>query len=141
MSPIKVLNDIYYAYPQAALAKDKDQCTPIYVAVEAGFEDTVNFLTSACPKACLIACTRNSTPIQQVIYGFDIKNMLDSIIMAKSESAFIEDHDGDFAFDFYFRLWKVCMRIAASNQNTCDNILDIFTGHRNWKIGDVYKKA
>ena len=40
--PIKIVKDIYYSYPQAAFAKDENQHTPIFIAVDSGFEDAMH---------------------------------------------------------------------------------------------------
>ena len=55
LSPLQVVKDIYYAYPQAAMIKNHDQETPISIAIKKNFEDAVEFLANACPESCVIA--------------------------------------------------------------------------------------
>ena len=131
-APIKIVHDIYHACPKAALAKDNSQSTPIYLAVDAGFEAAVDFLANKCPESCAIRGKFGSTPVQLAVYGSNANKMIDSIINASPKAAFIRDDEGDSAFDIFFRQWNVCMRIA-------DKIN--LTGHGDWTIGDVCKKT
>jgi len=140
-APIKIVNDIYYAYPQAALSKDCDLYTPLSIAAEAGFEDAVNFLANVCPKASTICGQLGSSPISAAIHGSDFNNMIDSIIIANPESAFIPDNEGDSPCDIFFHQWNVCMRIAVSYQTMCNKVLDKTTGHGDWKVKDIYEKT
>ena len=140
-APMKIVQDIYNAYPQAAFTKDTNECTPIHIAVEAGFEPAVEFLASACPKACAISCKRMSTPIQAAIHGFDTNIMIDCIVLSNPEAAFIPDDEGDTGFDNFFRMWNACIRIAVSNESIDYKVLNKFTGHGDWKVRDIYGKA
>ena len=140
-APIKIVQDIYYAYPQAALARGRNQCTPIYIAVEHEFDDAVNFLAGVCPEACTICNNLGSLPIQSTVYGTKPKNMIDSIMVSKPETALILDNEGDSAFDTFFQNWNVFLRLAVSNKVTQNNLLDIDTGFGDWKIQDIYEKT
>ena len=140
-TPMTIVQDIYNSYPEAAFTKDTNQCTPIHIAVEAGFEAAVKFLANACPKACAISCKRMSTPIQVAIHGFDTNSMIDSIVVSNPKSVFIPDDEGDTGFDNFFRIWNACIRIAVSDKNIDYKVLHKFTGHGDWKVGDIYGKA
>ena len=140
-APMKVVTDIYRAYPQAAMAKDSHQETPISIAVDAGFDDAVIFLANECPESCAISGSHGATPILSVIYYLKFNNMLDSMITANPESAFIRDDDGDSAFDCFFRHWNVFMRIVVHNPTICEKVLNYFIGHGDWKIRDILQKT
>jgi len=141
-TPMKIVSDIYYAYPEAMLIKDSDHLTPILVAVECEFEDAVDFLVKACPEACTISNKLKTTPLHLAVYSLKSSNMIDSITIANPGAAFIPDQEGDSPFDIFFRQWNVLMRILVSNPISCESkILDCFIGHGSWKIRDIYKKA
>jgi len=140
-APLKIVTDIYYAYPMAALAKNSHQDTPILIAVEAGFEDAVQFLAKACPEACAICDSLGSTPILSVVFSLNYNTMIDSMVIANPDAAFIANDEGNSAFDYFFWHWNVFMRIVVHNPTICDQILDCLIGHGNWKIRDIYQKA
>jgi len=53
-APIKVVVDIYNAYPKAALLRASNNYTPIALAVDCGFETAVQFLANVCPQSCMM---------------------------------------------------------------------------------------
>ena len=101
--PIKVLKEIYYTYPQAAMISDNDHNTPLSIAVDSDFDEAVEFLANACPQASSICNNVGNTPLQAATYGSKSSEMIDSIIIPNPESAFIPDNDGDDAFSNFFK--------------------------------------
>jgi len=140
-APIKIVEVIYHAYPEAASIKNSYQDTPISIAVDCEFESAVHFLTNVCPESCSLADADGYFPLQSLIYNLRCNNMIDSIIKANPRSAFIIDDEGDSAFDFFFHQWNILMRIAVHYQIQCDMILDRTVGYGNWKIHDIYDKT
>jgi len=138
---IKVVKDVYYAYPKAALAKDDNHHNPLYIAVDTGFEEAVDFLAKVCPKSSTICDSVGDTPLQAAIYGLDPSNIIDSIVSTNPMSAFIPDVDGNTAFCNFFKIWNVFMRLAVKDQATCDKVLNRMTGIGKWKIRDIYDNA
>jgi len=140
-APMTIVNDIYKAYPEAALFKDNDQCTPISLAVEAKFENAVKFLAKVCPEASTICGPLRSSPMFAAIYGSDCNNMIDSIIITNPEAAFVLDDEGDSPIHTFFHQWNVCMRIAVNKQTTSDKVFENNTGIGDWKVKDIYEKT
>jgi len=141
-APMKIVNDIYQAYPEAALAKDSCQYTPISLAVEAGFEDAVNLLATKCPESSIICGQLGISPVQSAIYGSDSNTMIDSIIRTNPKAAFVPDDEGESAFDLFFRQWNICMRQTVSFNSIISNeLLEHSTGRGDWKIQDIYAKT
>ena len=131
------MKDIYYAYPQAASAKDNDQHTPLYIAVEFGFEDAVEFLVNTCPEDVV----NNGSYLRSAVHSLMCTNIIDSFITANPETAFVVDSNGDSAFDLFFRIWNIPMIIVIETSEISNHILDDEIGQGNWKIRDVYEKA
>ena len=140
-TPMNIIQDIYNVCPDAALIQIDGKYTPISIAVESEFADAVHFLANACPEACSIRNDLGSTPLLSATYKINRSNIIDSIIIANPRAAFVGDNDGDSAFDTFFRIWNVFIRIAVCNQSLNDKELDTFIGHGNWTIRDVYKKT
>ena len=139
-TPLKIVIDIYFAYPKAVLTKNSYQDTPVFIAVDVGFEDAVHFLVNTCPEASKICDANGETPIHLAVYGLNSNRMIDFIITANPEAAFISDNKGDSAFDFFFHQWNVPLRIALSN-HTENSVLNNATGHGDWNILDIYQKT
>ena len=135
--PIKIVQDIYYAYPMAVFAEDNDQHTPLYIAVDARFEDSVKFLANQCSEATF-QCGKS---LRSAVHILNCTNIIDSIIIACPEAAFIPDHYGASAFDIFFRIWNALTRIAVQTTMVSSIALDREIGQRNWKTRDVYQKA
>ena len=67
-------------------------------------------------------------------------NIIDSFIDAILETAFIADENGDSAFDLFFRIWNVPMRIVIQT-SAISNVLGDEVDQGNWKIRDIYEKS
>ena len=135
--PINILKDIYYAYPEAAFIKDDDQHTPLKIAVDAGFEEAVEFLINTCPED-VVNC---GSYLRSAVHSLNCTKMIDSFIHAIPEAAFISDDNGDSAFDLFFRIWNVPMSILLQTSQISDDIFDNEIGQGNWKIRDLYQKV
>ena len=139
--PIKIVQDIYHMYPQAAMISDDDHNTPLSIAVDSGFDDAVVFLANVCPQASSICNNVGNTPLQAAIYGSKSSIIIDSIIIPNPGSAFVPDTDGDDAFRNFFKNWNVFARLIVNNEIICDEILNKDTGDGEWKIKDIYDKT
>ena len=140
-APIKIINDIYNAYPSASLVKIDGKHTPISVAVDAGFEEAVWFLAKICPEACTISNNLGSAPIFSAVYKISYSNIIDILLNANPIAAFIKRPDGYSAFDAFFQVWNVFVRISLYDQITIDQVHKYFVGAGNWAILDIYHKA
>ena len=136
-APINVVKDIYNAYPQAAFTKDNYQHTPLYIAVDFAFEDAVEFLVDTCPEDT----SSNGSYLRSAVYSLISTSIIDSFIVKNPLTAFIPDENGDSAFDLFFRIWNVPMRIVVQTSTISDFNLDNDIGQGNWKIRDIYRKA
>ena len=136
-APIEIVKEIYFAFPQAALTKDNQQHTPLCIAVDYGFEDAVEFLVNTCPED-IEDC---ASYLRSAVHSLICTKIIDSLTTANPEVAFITDNDGDSAFDLFFRIWNVSMRIVIQNSIASDRVLDDDTGQGNWSVGDIYQKA
>ena len=99
----------------------------------------MDFLAHACPQANIICDNHGDASLQAAIYGLTTKNMIDSIINASPEAAFLcSDKHGNTPFDNYFNDCNVFARLAVDNQST---FLNKATGIGNWKYQDIYDKG
>ena len=141
-APLQVVKNIYNAYPEAALVKNKFEDTPISNAVGTFFEDAVRFLANACPEASSLGDMDNCTPMQSAISFPKHNNMIDSMIKTNPAAAFILDDEEESAFQGFFRHWNVFMRIFLHyNQDVNDESLADHVGYGNWTVHDIYHKA
>ena len=138
-APIEIVINVYNMYPKASLIQINEKYSPLYNAVEAGFEEAVNFLANTCPETCTVRTSYGSTPLLSAIYKLNRSNIIDSIILANLRAVFIKDEEGDSAFDIFFRIWNVFVRIALHDQFEFNH--DHTFGHGNWTKGDIYDKA
>ena len=130
-APIKIVDDIYNAYPTAALLLTKDNDTPISIAVLSGFEDAVHFLANACPEACGISNSHSYIPILIAVYKMNYSNIIDSIISVNPRTAFIKHRKGNSAFDTFFHKWNVLVQILLYNETEVDKVREDVIGYGN----------
>ena len=137
--PISIVRDIYNAYPQAVFAKDNDQHTPLYIAVDFAFEGAVEFLVNTCPEDTVTY----GSYLRSAVHSLISSNIIDSFLVANPLTAFIPDENGDSAFDLFFRIWNVPIRLVLQNLQASISkcILDNYILQGNWKIKDIYQKA
>ena len=140
-APIKIITDIYNAYPIATFFPIKNGQTPISIAVDAGFEDAVQFLAKVCPEACLITNYHGSTPIFLAVYAITYSSIIDILLDACPRAAFIKRGDGDYAFNAFFEVWNIFLRISLHDEITIHQIHEYVVGAGNWAIFDIYQKG
>ena len=141
-APIKIVTDIYNAYPIAAFFQVENGRTPISIAVDTGFEDAVRFLAKVCPEACAITnYDDGSTPLLLAVHKISYSNMIDYLLGANPRAAFIKRYDGDFAFDAFFDEWNVFIRISLHDEITIHQVHEYVVGAGNWAIFDIYQKG
>ena len=110
-APIEIVTAIYNAYPIAVFFYENGR-TPISIAVDAGFEDAVQFLAKACPQACLLTNYDGSTPLFSAVNKISYSDMIDALIDACPKAAFVKRYnDGNSAFHVFLCLECVCSHI------------------------------
>ena len=131
-APIKLVQDIYHAHPKAILTNDDDDHTPLYIAVEAAFEDAVEFLVKSSPDPEV-----NCRSLLSALYSLKCTNVIDLILSANPQAAFIPDPNGDTAFDMFFRIWNAFIRTVVHNSTIIQDVLeDEICG--KWKVCNIY---
>ena len=144
-NPMKIVKSIYHAYPKAALTRNDEKHTPILIAVEAEFEDAVEFLANACPEASAIYDGINSTPLHSAVYSLTSSNMIDFIVSTNPSTVLIPDEKSESALDVFFHEWNGYIRVLAqkiiSNPTRTDEILDYYIGNGDWKAREIYQKG
>ena len=141
-APLQAVKEIYYAHPEAALAKNSSEETPLSIAVEAVFEDAVHFLANACPKASSIGDIDGCTPLLSAVSISKRNNMIGSMIKTNPGAAFVLDDEKESAFDSFFMHWNVSLRIILCLYQTInEDNLDEYIRYGDWKVRDIYEKA
>ena len=139
---IKIVADIYNAYPIVAFFQVKNEQTPISITIDTGFKNAVYFLAKVCPEACAITnYDDGSTPLLLAVHKISYSNMIDILLGANPRAAFIKRYDGGFAFNAFFDEWNVFIRISLHNEIIKDQVHEYVVGVGYWEIFDIYQKG
>ena len=148
MTPMNIVQMMYYAFPEAAYLEDSDGDTPLFNAVQFFFFEAVDFLSYQNPETLLIANYEyGMIPLQYALdFSEPNSNMIDLLLFANPNAVNMLNNKTVIIFESFFNERNCSLR-AFLNRELDIHFTSPALNHRiaadetTWSAREVYSKS